>query len=159
MINKIMAFVKEFENEFGRCLEDVLQETTEDGKIVRTTRKFNVIGNLAIGNIKYSDWDLHCRLVELTDTSSVLKIINFLKGYKFYIHPAIIVTCDVRHNHLDHHVENCNQLQIMSFFPNEISSPFMDLTISNVSNSIIRELQVEYSNSDFNNWFIITTWR
>ena len=146
----ITGFVAEFENKFGKYLK---KPKKMDGAVCASYLR------LFEGRMKFSDWDLQCFIRKNVTVKIIEEMKSFVRSFEHFESIGEFVTGSKKYLHIGQHLHKTTHIQFMGFMPKEKFAPFMDFTIFDVENKLVRKLYQPQFDDEFLVWAILTAWR
>lgn len=143
----IDKFISEFEEKFGKYLQPATHLEAKEGQTISHTAYFSVIHP----TLKFSDWDLECRIIPGGLGLAVLE-----EMYE-YIHNFS------KFQNVGDFVGN-GWFQIMAFLPQETTGPFVDVHVQGVEGELKKDyfqrvLDFPKAEQQTIDWLVITWFR
>lgn len=154
----VEKFILRFEERFGDILTPSLKLDTMTQKLPpQYSNNFSV----CVSEYKFSDWDVHCSIVEGDCNISILKDMEyFVRSFKDFGNVGLILTPLLAHASDKYHfIDTKTVLQFMAFMPNTKNAPFIDIHIENIPTGLLKEMYQKISGQEFIDWILITYWR
>ena len=114
------------------------------------------------GKAKYSDWDIHCKVINQDIDVNTLKIMmRFIKEDSSFSDVGIFLSKRDEHASLNCYINHLgvDMLQFLGFMNDEPESPFVDIHIEGIAGEQRRQLVNDISDEEFMCWAYISYWR